>query len=157
MPTISTPAINSAYWPQQLQVSAKLPANKQQMVAPLLKAAGAFGLGLLLHRLPVRALPGKQLLPSDWKAWARVGLGLAATHQVNNAFGFKLPPWLSALETVALVHPLASQFSKNTPKQLLVIAPVVAALVQLSHWGYQSTTGFLKTHEINTPAWLPKL
>ena len=145
------------YWPSQLQLSAQLPTHPSQMIAPLVKAAGALCVGLLLHRLPTRALPGKQWLPSDWKAWGRVALGLVATHQINNAFGLKLPPWLSAIETVSVVHPLASQFSKNTPKQLLVIAPVVAALVQLSHWGYQSTTGFLKAHEINAPAWLPKL
>ncbi len=82
--------------------------------------------------LPVR-LPGdgfKTILPVDWKVWARVLMGISAVHQVNQAFDWKLPPWLAALETLAVVNPLAAGFKSGAILQTAVMAPLVMGVVQ---------------------------
>lgn len=101
-------------------------------VKGILGAAGLFGVGMLLHQLPAR-LPKdglKTLLPSDWKVWARVLLGISAVHKLNNALDLELPPWLGALEAVAIINPLAVGFTLNNLKQTAVMAPLVAGVVQ---------------------------
>jgi hypothetical protein len=113
------------------------PAKKEklspsQATEKVLGAIGLLSVGMLLHQLPPR-LPGdgfKTILPSDWKVWARVLLGIQAIHQINQAVSWSPPPWLGALEAVSIINPLAVGFSKNAIKQTVVMAPIVAAVVQ---------------------------
>ena len=100
----------------------------------LLTAAGLVGLAAVSHKssLPVR-VPGdgfKTILPVDWKVWARVLMGISAVHQVNQAFEWKLPPWLGALETLVVVNPLAAGFQVGATLQTVVMAPLVMGVVQ---------------------------
>lgn len=106
-----------------------------ERVKAMAMAAGLFGTGMLLHRLPQRMpLDGwKTILPADWKVWARVFLGLGAVQKTNQALDWHLPPWLSALETIAVVNPLAAGFSVNNLKQTAIMAPLVMAVVQGAH------------------------
>jgi len=107
----------------------KKPVNAVQK---LLEAVGLLGVGMLLHRLPVRQ-PGdgfKTILPADWKVWTRVLLGITAVHKINQAFDWHPSPWLGALEAVAIINPVAVGFSKNALKQTAVMAPLVAGVVQ---------------------------
>lgn len=112
--------------------AAKEKLSPWQATGKILGSLGLLGVGMLLHQLPPR-LPGdglKTILPSDWKIWARVLLGIQAIHQMNQAVSWNPPPWLGALEAVAIINPLAVGFSKNAIKQTVVMAPVVAAVVQ---------------------------
>ena len=105
----------------------------------LLQAVGLFGVGMLLHRLPTRVPQDgfKTILPTDWKVWARVLLGIDIVHKINQAFDLKLPPWLGALQAVAVINPLAVGFSKKGLLQTAVMAPVVALVVQGASWLHQ--------------------
>jgi hypothetical protein len=106
-------------------------AGRGHVSKPLLEALGFFATGLLLHRLPVRAEPGvRSLLPTDWKVWGRVILGILSVQKVNQAFAWQPPPWLGALEAVALINPVTMGFSRKSLAQMLLMAPVVATVVQ---------------------------
>lgn len=93
--------------------------------------AGGFILGaLLLHRLPVRNLPKFPLISADWKDWARIIMGILAVGKINEGFNFKPPPWLGAIEAVAVINPLTMGFTRRSLGQMLVMAPIVAGVVQ---------------------------
>lgn len=98
-------------------------------------ATGLLGTALLTHRLPGKIRPGSAfLLTPDPKVWARVFLGVGAAQQINKALDIKPPPWLNAIETVAILHPLMVGFSKNYPLEVGVMAPMVAGVVTLANW-----------------------
>jgi hypothetical protein len=102
-------------------------------VRPLINAGGLYAAGLLLHELPARSVPGRRwLLPTDPKVWGRVFLGIGAIHQINKAFDWQPPPWLAGLEAVAVITPLVMRFKAGTLKQVALLAPVVAGVVQLA-------------------------
>lgn len=99
-----------------------------------LMAVGLYALAAASHRLPLKPrLPGdglKTILPSDWKVWARVLLGIGAVHKLNQAMDWHLPPWLGALETMAVVNPLVTAFEAKALLQTAVMAPLVMGVVQ---------------------------
>jgi hypothetical protein len=108
------------------------PQSPAKSAKKLVEAGALLGIGLLLHRLPIRQPTNGMttLLPSDWKVWARVLLGISAVHKINQAFDWKLPPWLGALESIAVINPIAVGFSRIALKQTAVMAPLVAGTVQ---------------------------
>lgn len=107
-------------------------SSPKHRLKKLVEAVGLLGVGMLLHRLPARVPKDgfKTVLPTDWKVWARVLLGIDAVHKLNQAFEWRLPPWLGALEAVAVINPMAVGFSAKGLKQTAVMAPVVAGVVQ---------------------------
>jgi hypothetical protein len=98
----------------------------------LIDAGLLFMLGMLTHQLPVRARPGKSLLPADWKAFFRIGTGIVAVNRLNSGLNWQPPPWLGALEAVTVINPLALGFSGKSLRQYAVMAPLVAATVQVA-------------------------
>jgi hypothetical protein len=93
--------------------------------------AGLFLLsGLTMKGLPAIHNP-KYSIPTDWKLYGKVLMGVLAAGQVNQAFHLKLPPWASALETVGFIFPLTStRITRASLAQLAVLAPWVAGTVQ---------------------------
>jgi hypothetical protein len=119
------------------------PRKKTNKIKALSEVAGLMSVALLLHQLPPR-LPKddfKTVLPADWKVWARVILGIAAVQKINQAFDWKPKPWLGALEAVAVINPLAVGFSRNNFRQMMVMAPLVAGLVQGTSYLQQKISG----------------
>jgi hypothetical protein len=117
-------------------------------IKKLASAVGLFGVGMLLHQLPIRH-PGdgfKTLLPADWKVWARVLIGIDVVHKLNQAFNLHLAPWQGALEAITIINPLAAGFSKNALKQTAVMAPLVACVVQAAHWTQNRIAKPLQLH-----------
>lgn len=112
-------------------------AKKAAMAGGLLAAA------LLIRRLPQTAIGHHPLLPADWKVWARAGLGAAAIGQANQAVGWKPPVWVNALAAVSLIHPLLAGFSQKTARKLVVLAPLVAGVVQGTSFVSKYTEKFL--------------
>ncbi|MDX2084577.1 MAG: hypothetical protein SFZ03_04230 [Candidatus Melainabacteria bacterium] len=112
--------------------------------------------GMLTHQLPAIAPKvGKTWMPVDWKPYARIGLGIAAVHELNQALGWKPPPWLGALEAVGVINPLALGLSVGTVAQGVVMAPLVAGTVQLSQKLCQALDHRLEGR--NVPPWVPRL
>jgi hypothetical protein len=111
------------------------PDKRTALLPGLAAVTGYIGAGFLLHQLPPR-LPKdgmKTLLPADWKVWARVILGIAAVQKLNQTINWKPPPWLGALEAVAIVNPIAVGVTKHNLIQMGVMAPVIASVVQLAN------------------------
>jgi hypothetical protein len=106
--------------------------GKKPDYKPLGEAALMMAVGLLSHHLPSRAMPGKSLITTDWKTYARIGLGLAAVQKINRAFNWKPPPWLGALEAVAAINPLTLGFSVASAAQAIIMAPLVSGSVHLA-------------------------
>lgn len=110
--------------------------------APVLKkrlqqgaqAAGLLGGALLISRFRSNAVIKEHIIPTDWKVWAKAGMGIGAISQTTQALNWKPPLWLSALGTVALIHPLIAGFSRQSARKVLVLAPMVAGLVQGTSW-----------------------
>ncbi len=94
--------------------------------------------GLLLSALVLRGLPARpgsfKWLSTDWKDWAKLGLGVAGLNKIHEAMDWKPPSWLMAMETVAIVNPLMMGFKKTALVQMLAMAPVIGLLVQGTHW-----------------------
>jgi hypothetical protein len=99
----------------------------------LVKAVGLITPAILLAKYAPSKLRN-ELLPSDWKVWAKIFLGLTSLNQLNKALNWQPPPWLHAMGNVALITPLISGFEKKAFKSVLWMAPAVAALVQVTHW-----------------------
>lgn len=87
---------------------------------------------VLLNRLPARTMAGVQrtLVPVDWKAWAKIILGIMATNAGNRAFNFAPPPWLNGIEAVAVITAITQGVNRTAFKQFALIAPLVALVVQ---------------------------
>lgn len=119
-------------WQSDVKASAQ-----EQKVSPQKiewKRLGLAGL-FLLSGLTMKGLPAihhpKYAIPTDWKLYAKVLMGVLAAGQVNQAFHVKLPPWLSALETVGFIFPLTTpNITRASLAQLAVLAPWVAGTVQ---------------------------
>jgi hypothetical protein len=119
-------------------------------------ALGLLGVALLLHRLPARP-SSFSLLSSDWKDWARLGLGVKAVDETNKAGGWTPPPWLLALQTVTVLAPLThGVLNPKAYKQLPLLALTVPALVEGTHRLSEVATQQLEAHpEVPVPHWLP--
>ncbi len=100
----------------------------------LAEAAMLFTIGMLTHQLPVRTLPGRSLLPTDWKAYLRVATGILAVNQLNKGMDWKPPVWLQAMETVGVIHALMVGFSKRYFIELGIMAPLVAGVVSAANY-----------------------
>lgn len=115
----------------------------------LKSALGLLTVGFLLGLLPQRTLgTARTLFPVDWKAWAKIILGILSVNRLNRAFGYEPPPWLNGLQAVAVITPLTQGldfvFSKKGVKQLAVIMPLVAGVVQSAVWLNKKLTPWLK-------------
>lgn len=110
-------------------------------------AVGLFATALLTHRLPGRAAMGKNfLLTPDWKVWTRVLLGVGATYKLNKGMDWKPPPWLNAMQTVAVLHPLLVGFSRKYPLEVGVMAPLIAGVVSIANALNQTLAPLADTH-----------
>ncbi|MGE0201275.1 MAG: hypothetical protein AB7P76_09930 [Candidatus Melainabacteria bacterium] len=107
-------------------------------------AAGLFTLGMMTHQLPVRARPGKSLLPADWKAFFRIGSGIVAVNQLNKAMDWHPSTWQGALEAVTVINPLALGISNKSVAQMVVMAPLVTGVVQAATFLNEKVTEPLK-------------
>lgn len=96
-------------------------------------SAGLFTAAILLKRLPARP-SAYQLIPTDWKQWAKAGLGVAGIARLNEALDWQPPLWLGTLQTVGILTPLLQKLERGLVRQFLILAPLVTGLVQLSHW-----------------------
>lgn len=115
--------------------------------AHLASAGLLFTLGLVTHHLPGKAVSPKTfqfVLPPDWKSWARVGLGIATVGQINKGMNWQPPAWLTGVESAAVITPMALRFSKASGLTLLLVAPLVASIVQTSQWANQAFVNDLK-------------
>ncbi len=132
-------------------------------------AVGMFLVGRLLHRLPARHVNlapsvkrGKWLadvIPTDWKDWTRMFLGVGVVNKVNEAINKPAPPWLAALQTVIVLTPMMSpkMFSKAAWKTFPVIAVAVPALVQATNWAKDKINQDREAGRLNVPAWVPDI
>lgn len=121
-------ASTDAFLPLQAKPSAK-PANHHRLLSGL-KAAGYLSTAILMARYA----PGKatsELIPSDWKVWAKMGLSVASLSQFNKAMNWEPPPWLGAMMNVLVVSPLVS--GRNGLRMLPILLPTVGGLVQGTH------------------------
>lgn len=124
-------------------------------------AAAFLGAAILLKKLPPSAIGPHAIIPADWKVWAKAALGVGAINQLNGALKWKPPVWLNALGTVAVIHPLIADVSTRaasltSARKLLVLAPMVAGLVQLSSSASKYTEKLLD-EKTNVPPIASKL
>lgn len=134
-PANSQMATNPTAWAiawQQTQARKQSPAGANPFKHAAI-ALASVGAAVLLHRLPSRPLTKAQAIPTDWKVWAKVGLGLVGTQQLNAAIDWHPKPWLKALETMAITVPMVVGLKKLKAAPLLVSAPLVAGFVEGSN------------------------
>jgi hypothetical protein len=130
----------------------------------LAKAVGLIGFGLALHSLPARKSSlGSPLISSDWKDIARIVLGIGAVQQINKALDWKPAPWLSAIQAVAVMNPIATGvltkeglLSLRNLGQIAVMSVLVAPLVQISATLDKKVLPKLK-EDWGIPSWIPRL
>lgn len=141
-----------------------LPHDPSGVETPTLKkrvtqgaqAAGLLAGALLLSRFRSSAVIREHLIPTDWKVWGKAGMGIGAISQATQALNWKPPLWLNAMGTVALIHPLIAGFSRQSARKVLVLAPMVAGLVQGTSWLSQKAEETLQDNA-NIPPLATKL
>ena len=107
------------------------PKTHDQLIS-LAKAAGFLLPAIALAKFA----PGqaeqhvKELLPSDWKVWAKLGLGIASMHQLNKSLQWEPPPWLGTILNVSLMAGLMTGISRSSLRSIIILGPCMAALVQ---------------------------
>ncbi|MBY0402310.1 MAG: hypothetical protein K2X66_00285 [Cyanobacteria bacterium] len=131
------------------------PQKGMQRVKSLAIAGGLIATGLLLHRLPKAESKTIHMLSSDWKDWARIVLGIGAVQKINEGMNWKPPAWLSAIEAVAVMNPIANGFNMKSFTQIAVMGPLLAPIVQLSSWINNKGIPKLKEN-FNIPTWIPR-
>lgn len=131
-------------------------AETKQRVLKATQAAGLLGGAILLSRFPAKATFKTHLIPTDWKIWAKAGLGIGAVGQAFQAANWKPPLWLNALTTVAVIHPLIAGFSRSSARKLMVLGPMVAGLAQGTSWLSQHSEKWLDD-KANIPPLATKL
>lgn len=129
----------------------------------LATAAGLAGAGLLLHQIPKQKVTGKWLISSDWKDIARVILGIGTVQKVNEGFGWKPPAWLGAIETVAIMNPIATGilthtggFSFKMLGDTVVMSALLAPMVQLTTYINETAIPWTKEN-LKIPSWVPQV
>lgn len=127
---LSNPAFFQPSSPQP--PSPKQPSKEQRLKAAA-KALALITPAILLARFAPgqSAKQMQQLFPSDWKVWAKMGLGVASLGEFNKALNWQPEPWLGAMMNVAIISPLIS--GTRGLRMLPVLLPTVAALVQGTH------------------------
>lgn len=135
--------IGQASQPDRDKASAKPPVTTAERTKRGLIAAGLLGGALLLGKYRSSARFTEHLIPTDWKIWAKAALGIGAISQTTQALNWKPPVWLNAIGTVAVVHPLIAGFSRQSARKLVVLAPMVAGLVQGTSWLSERTEKLL--------------
>jgi hypothetical protein len=126
-----SPAVPSIR-PATAPVIKPVPTPSSRLIAAV-KAIALITPAILLAKFA----PGtvrNELLPSDWKVWAKILLGIGSLNQANQALNWQPPPWLNAMMNVTLMTPLISGWQKGALKSILVLAPAVGGLVQGTHW-----------------------
>jgi hypothetical protein len=133
---VRMPALPQPPTPPVLNLSPQRPLMGQTQPAPdrakhLALAAGLLTIGWLLRRPEFSHESSFKYISSKPADWAKIGLGVAAVNQFNQAFGWKPPAWLSAIETAAIINPmlLPSGFSRRSAMQTLIMAPLIALIV----------------------------
>src|SRR5690606_9445241 len=110
---------------------------------------------VLLKRLPARS-SAYQLIPTDWKQWAKAGLGIAGINQLNQGLDWRPPLWLGTLQTVSILTPLLQKLEKGWLRQFFLLAPLITALVQVNHWISEKLEGPLE-RRLNVPPLVTQL
>jgi hypothetical protein len=147
-PSFSTSGQNTQNSPQ--------PGTEKPATSPLrhLGNAGMLVLGaIILKRLPANTVHPQlhsPLLSSDWKEWAKVGLGIGAMSQTTQALNWKPPLWLQAMLNVAVVGPMVAGVTKRNVIQSAILAPIVAGMVQGTQWASEKSEGPLQ-QKFNIP------
>lgn len=101
-------------------------------------------------------IAAKEVFPSDWKVWAKIGLGIASINQAQKALNWNPPPWLSGFMNVSIMAALMTGFTRNSAKTIAVLGPWVAALVQGTHYADHKLEKPL-AEKYNIPPWATKL
>jgi len=155
-PTATHKAANSPNLPQPSALPS-LPQTRQQFIS-LAKAAALITPAILLAKVePAEAKTVvKELLPSDWKVWAKMGLSVATLSQVNKALNWNPPPWLSAFMNVAVMTGLMRNLGGNPWKVIGLVGTSVAGLAQLNHYASDKLKGPLQ-EKYNIPSWATDL
>ncbi|HEY9687071.1 MAG TPA: hypothetical protein V6C52_08870 [Coleofasciculaceae cyanobacterium] len=127
------PSSSHAQTALSFSVSESTPAPKARLKALGLAVAFVTN-ALLLRRIPARPSSFKWL-SSDWKDWARIGLGIAGVNQFNKAINWRPPAWLGAIETVALINPimLGRKGLPQLPGMAVLVSGMVGATNLLSN------------------------
>ncbi len=137
-------------------VTKPFPEKKGRQGEKFVEAGLLFTLGMLTHQLPARVRPGKSWLPSDWKTYFRIGLGIVIVQKINQAMDWKPPAWLGALEAVTVINPLALGVSKKSMAQYVVMAPLVTGVVQLASLINKKLAPMLEL-DWAVPSWVTQL
>jgi hypothetical protein len=141
--------------------SSFLPAPQQKpqasgsRVKSFALSGGLFTAAILLKRFPART-SAYQLIPTDWKQWAKAGLGIAGINQLNQGLNWNPPLWLGTLQTVSILTPLLQKLEKGWPRQFFLLAPLITGLVQANHWLSEKAEGPLE-RKFNIPPFITQL
>lgn len=137
-------------------IGAKEPFSWPRALKGLGITAAAVGTGYALKRaFPNQGL-SNSFLPTDWKVYAQIGLGVLGVKSLNEGLGIEPPAWLNAVETTALIHPMALGFNAKAFKSLPLLSAYVAGLVTASQWAAKQFDD--KIGQPNgIPSWIPKI
>jgi cytochrome c553 len=145
------PSAGHAQTALSLKVFASAPAPDARLKA-LGLAAAFLANALLLRRIPAHTSSFKWL-SSDWKDWAKIGLGVAGVNQFNKAINWHPPAWLGALETVALINPI--MLGRKGLPQLPGMAVLVSSMVGATNFLSNRAEPFLED-KLNMPPGLTR-
>lgn len=129
--------------PERPTYSAHLKPKTSRRVKSLATAGGLFTAAVLLKRLPERP-SAYTLIPTDWKQWAKAGLGIAGISQLNQGLDWKPPLWLGTLQTVTILTPLLQKLEAGWLRRFAILAPLITGLVQVNHWLSETVEGPLE-------------
>ena len=111
------------------------PTDSQTRLKALAKSVTFFGPAIFIASLGRRPKEVAQsFLPSDWRIWAKIGLGIAGINQANKALNWSPPPWLGAFLNVTVMAGLMTGLTRNSAKTIALVGPWLAALVQGTHY-----------------------
>jgi hypothetical protein len=126
------------------------PVSIKPNVSPRKHLANALLLilaGIIFKRLPPNVVHPRlhtPLLSSDWKEWAKVGLGIGAMNQLMQAFNYKPPLWLQAMLNVMIVGPMVAGVTRRNILQSAILSPFVAMMAQITQWASNKSERPLK-------------
>lgn len=129
---------------QEGQASSQL--GREQLYTGL-RSLGALGLAAATDALPAPKQAASQaLIPTDVRAWAKVGLGLYATQQFNQLTGIQLPTWGLALENAAVIHGLMMGLNRRSVVSFGLMLPIILGSVGLMHLAHHGVDSYLDRH-----------
>jgi hypothetical protein len=110
----------------------------------------ALTLTQLVGKLPVpKWAATSALLSRDPRLYAKVGLGLFAVNQTNQALGLAPPPLVLAVETSAVIHMLMLGASKKSLLTYALMLPLILGSVAAT----QGTHALVEKHLKQRPSW----